>query len=124
MRFPSSEELAAVDADDHPGDHISRLEARIEELARTIERCRKIILAAKIAIGAGGALLLALMLGAIGFNPTAPVGGVAAAIGGIVAFGSNASTAKQAAADLEAAEAERAELIGQIDLRVVGSPDL
>ena len=111
-------------SDDHPGDDISRLEARIEELARTIERCRKIILAAKIAIAAGGALILALMLGVIGFNPTALVTGMAAAIGGIVALGSNASTANQATADLQAAEAERAELIGQIDLRLVGSPDL
>jgi hypothetical protein len=40
-------------------------------------------------------------------------------IGGIVVFGSNTSTSKQAAA-LKAAEAHRAELIGMIDLRPVG----
>ena len=36
--------------DDDPRDDISRLEARIEELADKIERCRKIMLAARGAI--------------------------------------------------------------------------
>ncbi|MFL5045288.1 MAG: hypothetical protein ACJ8EA_10630 [Xanthobacteraceae bacterium] len=105
-------------------EDISRLELRIEQLANTIERCRKIILVAKIAIAVGGVLMLALLLGAIRFNPVAMIAAMTLAIGGIVVFGWNTSTSKQAAADLSAAETLRAELIGRIDLRVVGLPDL
>jgi len=105
-------------------EDISRLELRIEQLANRIERCRKIILVAKIAIAVGGALILALLLGAIRFNPVAMIAATTLAIGGIVVFGSNTSTSKKAAADLNAAETLRAELIGRIDLRVVGLPDL
>jgi len=105
-------------------EDISRLELRIEQLAKTIERCRKIVLVAKIAIAVGGVLMLALLLGAIRFNPVVMIAAMTLAIGGIVVFGSNTSTSKQAAADLSAAETLRAELIGRIDLRVVGLPDL
>jgi hypothetical protein len=46
-------------------------------------------------------------------------GAMAAILGGIVMFGSNSSSAKEAADELAAAEASRAALIGSIDLRVV-----
>jgi hypothetical protein len=105
-------------------DEISRLELRIEQLANTIERCRKVILASKIAIAVGGVLMLAILLGAIRFTPVAMIAAMTLAIGGIVVLGSNTGTSKQAAADLNATEALRAELIGRIDLRVVGLPDL
>jgi hypothetical protein len=104
-------------------EEISRLELRIDELANTIERCRKIILAAKIAMAIGGVLMLALVLGAIRFSPVGMIAAMTLVIGGIVVFGSNRSTSKQAAADLGAAETLRAELIGRIDLRVIGLPD-
>jgi len=107
-----------------PDEDISDLEARIEELAAAIESCRKMILAAKIAMTAGGLLLVALVLGAIPFDPAAMIAGMAAAIGGIVVYGSNTSTLQQAAADLNAAEALRAELIGRLDLRMIGAPDV
>src|SRR5262247_3280524 len=117
--FHGKDKMAArhshMDADDDLREDISRLEAHIEDLARTIERCRKISVAARIAIAAGGVIILALMLGAIRFNPTA-------AIGGLVVFGSNASTSKQAMADMTATEVRRAELIGRIDLQVIASP--
>jgi hypothetical protein len=48
---------------------------------------------------------------------------VAAVLGGIVAAGSNRSTAKEAAHELTAAEAKRAALIGQIDLQLVSNRD-
>jgi hypothetical protein len=51
------------------------------------------------------------------------IGALAVVIGGIVVFGSNTSTSKQAAVDIKAAEALRAELIGNIDLRLVGEAD-
>jgi hypothetical protein len=43
----------------------------------------------------------------------------AAVLGGIVLSGSNRSTTREVEAELAAAEAERAALIGQIDLRLV-----
>jgi hypothetical protein len=100
-------------------EQIVRLEARIEELAGAIESCRKIIAAAKAAMVLGGLLILATLLGAITSDPTVTLGAIAAVIGGIVLFGSNTSTLEQATAALKAAEADRAALIGRIDLRVV-----
>jgi hypothetical protein len=47
------------------------------------------------------------------------IGAFTAVIGGIVLLGSNWSTSQQAMATVKAAEAQRAELIGKIDLRVV-----
>ncbi len=100
-------------------EQILRLEARIDELAAAIESCRKIIVAAKAAMALGGLLILGTLFGAITFDPTVTLGAIAAIIGGIVLFGSNTSTLEQATAALKAAEADRAELIGRIDLRVV-----
>jgi hypothetical protein len=102
-------------------DEISRLETLIEDLGESLARCRKLILFSKIVMGAGGVLLVAILVGAIGFDPMALVGAIAAVIGGIVAFGSNASTLDQLTAELRTAETRRAELIGMIDLRLVPS---
>ena len=106
-----------------PRDEIARLEARIEQLAETIEGCRKFILASRIALALGGVVLLALMLGAIAPNPTALTAAIVAVLGGFVLLGSNGSTAREAADRMAAAEAERAELIGSIELQVVGERD-
>ncbi len=102
-----------------PHDEIVRLEARIEALADKIESCRKFILAARIAMAAGGVVLVAMLLGAIRFDPAAMTAAVAALLGGIVVCGSNTSTANEAVSELTAAEANRAALIGMIELRVV-----
>jgi hypothetical protein len=110
-------------ADDDLHDQILRLEAQIEELTEVIESCRKLILVSKIAIAAGGTWLLALTFGAIRFDSMAMIGAIAAVIGGTVVFGSNTSTSKQAAADIKAAEALRADLIGKINLRFVGEAE-
>ncbi len=101
--------------DDDPHDEIERLEARIDELVAKLESCRKFILVSRIAIVAGAALLL----GAIRFDATEMIAAVAALLGGIVGWGSNRSTANEAAAELAAAEAGRKALIGSIDLRIV-----
>jgi hypothetical protein len=114
------DELRAADVpDENLRDAIVRLEDRIEELSQSIESCRKVMLASRIAIAAGAALLLVLVIGAIGFDPLAMVAGFAAVIGGIVLLGSNSSTAQQASAAVRATEAQRAALIGRIELRVV-----
>jgi hypothetical protein len=102
-------------------DEIARLEDAIEESGRAVERCRKIILASKAAIVIGGALMLAMMLGLTTFDPMAMIGAIAAMVGGTVMFGSNKSTLQQTVTAMQAAEAHRAELIGKIDLRVVGN---
>jgi hypothetical protein len=63
---------------------------------------------------------LALTLGEIRFDPVAMIGAITVVIGGTVIFGSNTSTSKQTAVAIKAAEGLRAELIGKINLRVVG----
>ena len=67
---------------------------RIEDLAEKIESCRKFILASRIAVA----------------------GGVLALLGGIAVWGSNRSTAKQAANELALAESDRSVLIGNMAL--------
>lgn len=104
-------------------DEIVRLEEQIDELAARIESCRKFILAGRILVIGGGAALVAILIGALQFNPSVMAVAVAAVLGGIVAAGSNHSTAKEAMRELTAAEAKRTVLIGQIDLRLVSEHD-
>ena len=92
-----------------PRDEIVRLEAQIDELAATIESCRKFILAARIAMWGGGIVLAAMLVGAIRLDPAAMAGASAALLGGIVVWGSNNSTAKEARKELAVAEARRAD---------------
>jgi hypothetical protein len=102
-----------------PTDEISDLEDRIAALAEIAERCRKYILASKVAIGGGAALLLITILGLFGTGQTAALGSVALVLGGIVSLGSNVSTLRQTDEAIGAAEARRSALIGSFDLRVV-----
>jgi hypothetical protein len=106
--------------DDDPIEEISQIEARIEQLAGIAERCRKIVFVSRAAIAGGAALLLVIMLGLFGSNQVAAIGSIAAVLGGIVSLGSNVSTLRQTMAAIDAAEALRSDLIGRIDLRVVG----
>jgi hypothetical protein len=106
-------------ADDTLRDQISRLEERIEDLAGTIEGCRKYILFAKIAMAAGALWWLAFVFGFVWFDAAAMIASLAAIIGGIVAYGSNARTLQDAQAEMAEAEAKRAELISGIDLQLV-----
>ena len=101
-------------------DDIDRLEARIEALTASLERCRKISLAAKFALAAGAAWFALVLLWIVSFSAAAFVAALSAVLGGLVLPGSNATTWQQTAAALRAAEAERALLIGSIDLRLVG----
>ena len=105
---------------DH-GDEIVRFEAPIDELAASVESCRKLIVAGRIAVAGGGVVLVAMVIGAIRLDPSVMAGAVAAVLAGIVAAGSNRSMASDAW--LAAAEAKRAALIEQIDLRLVSDRD-
>ena len=74
----------SMDDDGDLHEQILHIEAHIEELTDIIERCRKIILISKVAIAAGGILILAIVVGALGFDPTILIGAIAAVIGGTV----------------------------------------
>ena len=110
--------------EDDPTDEISLIEERLEELAEVSERCRKIILVSKAAIAGGAALLLVMILGLFGSSQVVALGSIAAVLGGIVSLGSNVSTLRQTTDAISAAEALRSDLIGRIDLRVVGDAPL
>lgn len=110
--------LNSIEEDD-PTDEISRIEEQLERLAEVAERCRKIILASKAAIGAGIALLLVTMLGLFAGSQATAIGSIALVLGGIVSLGSNVSTLRQTLEAISAAELQRSDLIGRIDLRVV-----
>jgi hypothetical protein len=102
-----------------PHEEIVRLEEQIEELAAKIESCRKFILASRIAEAGGGVVLAAKLLGANRSDLGLMAAAVSLLLGGIVAWGSNSSTAKEATKELAAAESERAALIEQINPRVI-----
>ena len=110
-------------ADDDLRDQISRIETDIEEYAITLEGCRKAMLLSKVAIAAGIAFLAANLLGAIWLNSVAVIGAMAAVIGGVVVFGSNLTTSRQATSAMAALERHRAELIDTINLRTIGEND-
>jgi hypothetical protein len=107
--------------DDDSREEIERLEVQVDELPAKIDSCRKLILAGRIAMAAGGVALIAMLTGVIGLNPSVMSAAVAALFGGgIVAAGSSGSTAKE---DLAEAEAKRATLIEQLNLRLVPDHD-
>jgi len=81
------EEPSTLDNVGELREEILQIEAEIEELAERIERCRKIILLAKAAAIAGGVLILAIIIGAIKFDPTVMTGAIGAVVGGMVVFG-------------------------------------
>ena len=89
-------------SDGDPHDEIVRLETHIEELAAKIDSCRKFTLASRVSMAGAGIVLAAMLLGAIRLDPAAMAAAIAALLGGIVVWGSNGSTAKEAAKELAA----------------------
>ena len=88
--------MASLNEGDHRNE-IERLEAEIDELTARIESCHKFILAGRIAVMGGAVALIATLVGGISFNPSVVGIAGAAVLGGILAVGSNRSTAKEAA---------------------------
>ncbi len=68
-------------------DEISDLEEHVEQLAASLQRCRKAMLASKISIGIGGILLFCTILHILDLYPLTMILAVTAIIGGIVVFG-------------------------------------
>jgi hypothetical protein len=114
--------IAAMNAGDQRSE-IVRLEAQIDALEATMESCRKFILAGRIAVASGSVILILLLVGVLRFNPSVMAIAIAAVLGGIVAAGSNRSTAKAASAELTALEVKRSALIGQLELHLVSDRD-
>jgi hypothetical protein len=111
----ADQDLDAADAH----EEIVRLEERAEELAAKIESCRKFILAARIALVGGVVVLFAMLVGVIRSDLGLMAGSVAALFGGFVVWGSNSSTATEAAKEIATLKAKRAALIERINPRVV-----
>jgi hypothetical protein len=107
-----------------PHQEIDDLEAAIDELAHAAERCRKVIVLAKVATGAGGLLFALTLIGLVRSGPGALVLVITAVLGGLALFGSHTSTRDQITAKLGAREARRAQLIGELDLHDVGGRDV
>ena len=107
------------EGDVDPHDEVVRLEALIEELADKVENCRKFILASRIATWGGGIVLFAMLVGAIRFDLGIMAAAASALFGGIVVWGSNRSTANEAANDMAVAEADRTALIAMINPRTI-----
>lgn len=101
---------------------IAKLEQRIERLSDSLDRCRKVAVAAKIAIGLGAALLAALIFRVVYADVLWLMIAAILLLGGIVLSGSNSRTADEFAAGIAEAERLRAALIGEIDLTLVPEP--
>ncbi len=108
-----------TDDEDDPREEIARLEARIEELAEGLERCRKLAVFSKILLAGGALWLAASLLGIVNLAAPGAMAAITAILGGFILGGSNRSTMLQTQAAMEQAEAQRNELIGAIDLRTV-----
>ena len=102
-----------------PHEEIVRLEEHIEELAAKIESCRKFVQVSRVAVAGGTLVLAAMLVGAIQSDLGLLAAAVSLLLGGIVVWGSNSSTAKEAIKELGAAESERAALIEHINPRVI-----
>ncbi len=100
-------------------EDIARIEARIEELAEAIERCRKFSLTAKTTIAAGTIWIALSMLALVSYTPETTIAAIAAMIIGTVLLGSNATTWTQTESAMRASEAMRDDLIGRLELRTV-----
>lgn len=120
MNIEAEDAVPFEATDGDPRDQIARLESRLEELADSMTRCRKIKLISQIAIAGGAIWLLVATIGIIGFNPIAMMAAISGVIGGIVMYGSNTTTTQEVEAAIKESEAERIALIGSLHLRVVG----
>ena len=99
---------------------IADLEAEIDDLHDIAERCRKIDLGAKAAMGVGLALLLVSFFW---FSASALVIGIAAVLGSVALVGSNRGTLGEIITGIRLAEARRAEVIDGLQLETISPED-
>jgi hypothetical protein len=98
---------------------IADLEVEIDALSDAAEQCRKSMVVAKVAIGAGILLFVVSLLGLIRPDAILLVVGIAAALAGTVFYGSSRSSLEQISTKIRAHEVRRAEMIDGMDLRTV-----
>ena len=98
---------------------IADLEAEIDTLSDAAEQCRKSMVLARLAAGAGVLLFGAALLGLIRSDPLVLVLGIAAAVAGIGFYGSSQGSLEHLTDKIRAAEARRAEMIDGMDLQPV-----
>jgi hypothetical protein len=75
-----------------------------------------LILVSRIAMAGGSLVLAGMLFGVMRFDPAIMAAAVAALLGGIAVWGSNNSTAQQAAKELASAESDRSVLIEEMDV--------
>lgn len=114
ISFRMDDDVTGAEPEEDPSAQIARLEAEIERFAAVAESCRKVILAAKVAIALGALVLLVTLAGLINVDQIVAFGAAAVILGGIVAAGSNSRTLSEATASIRAAEARRTELIDRL----------
>ena len=102
-----------------PHQQITDLETEIDALTDAAEQCRKSMIVAKMAIGAGLLLLGAALGGLIRTDPLVLVVGIAATLGGIGFYGSSRGSLEHITNKIRTTEARRATLINEMDLRTV-----
>ena len=100
---------------------IDRLEADGEALVAAIEACRKAIVVARALIIVGGVVIAAGFTGIFYISATTALLAFGAVIGGIVWFGANHSTQREARETLKAIEIKRARTIDALDFRGAGT---
>jgi hypothetical protein len=97
---------------------IADLEAEIDGLRDSAERCRKIDIVAKAVMGIGVGLLV---IGFLWFSASALVIGIAAVLGSVALVGSNRGTLGEIITRIKLAEARRAEIIDGLGLQTVSN---
>jgi hypothetical protein len=102
-----------------PHQQIADLEAEIDALSDAAEQCRKSMILARLAAGAGVLLFGAALLGLIRPDPIVLVISIAATLAGIGFFGSSRGSLEHLTGKIRAAEARRAEMIDGMDLQPV-----
>ena len=115
--------LEPTDEDD-PIDEMSLIEARLEHLAEVAERCRKIILASRLAIAGGVALLLVMLLGLSGSMKISRSARSPRCWAASCRWGSNVSTLRQTRTRSTTPRASVRIMIDRKHLRVVGDTDM
>jgi len=97
---------------------IADLEAEIDTLSDAAEECRKSMVVGKAVVGVGILLFIAPILGLIRSDVIVLVFGIAAALAGVVFYGSSRSSFEKITEKITAHEARRAEMIDEMDLQV------
>ncbi len=106
-----------------PHQRIADLEAEIDALSDAAEQCRKSMVVAKIATGAGVLLFGGALLGLVRIGPVAMVMGITATLGGIAFWGSSRGSLEQISGKIRMLESQRTGLIDEMNLQPVQNQD-